>query len=162
VTVVVSDTSPINYLVLIGAIDVLPRLFAEVLIPPAVIAELQHPRTPANVSKWAEALPQWAKVITPTRIQQDIALGAGETEAISLALELTVPAILIDDWQGRLAAEQRGIIPVGTLNILETADRRGFLDFESAITRLRGTNFHVAPALIESLLAQVRARKSGA
>ncbi len=43
--IVVSDTSPLNYLVLIGAIDVLPKLFGEVYAPPAVIQEFQHPRT---------------------------------------------------------------------------------------------------------------------
>ena len=39
---VVSDTSPINYLIRIGEIDLLPKLFGEVLIPPAVLQELQH------------------------------------------------------------------------------------------------------------------------
>ena len=38
--VVVSDATPLNYLVLINAVEVLPRLFSAVLIPPAVAAEL--------------------------------------------------------------------------------------------------------------------------
>jgi predicted nucleic acid-binding protein len=45
-TVVVSDTSPINYLVLIDAIFVLPELFTSVVIPKAVSEELQHDQTP--------------------------------------------------------------------------------------------------------------------
>ena len=44
--IVVSDTSPLNYLVLIGAIDVLPQLFGEVYVPPRVMQELQRSRTP--------------------------------------------------------------------------------------------------------------------
>ena len=158
-TVIVSDTSPINYLVLIGEIDVLSRLFDEVLIPPAVRKELQHARTPTQVYRWASDLPPWAKVQVPSRVEIT-GLGAGESEAISLAVELKIGAILIDDWQGRLAAENRGIIPVGTLNILDSADRHGFLDFELAIERLRKTGFHVAPSLVEGLIEQVRARKA--
>ena len=38
--IVVADTSPLNYLVLIGQIDVLKHLYGQVLIPPAVLAEL--------------------------------------------------------------------------------------------------------------------------
>ena len=37
--IAVSDTSPICYLILIGEIDILPKLYAQVLVPPAVIAE---------------------------------------------------------------------------------------------------------------------------
>jgi len=44
--IVVSDTSPLNYLVLIGADHVLPALFGQVVAPPAVLAELQRTKTP--------------------------------------------------------------------------------------------------------------------
>lgn len=43
--IVVADTSPINYLILIGQIDVLKHLYTRTLIPSAVLAELQHPAT---------------------------------------------------------------------------------------------------------------------
>jgi predicted nucleic acid-binding protein len=62
VTTIVSDTSPINYLCLIGATDVLPRLFDQVLIPTAVFAELSHPRAPEPVSQWLANMPPWIKV----------------------------------------------------------------------------------------------------
>jgi len=38
--IVVSDTSPLHYLVLIRCEHVLPRLFGRVLAPPGVITEL--------------------------------------------------------------------------------------------------------------------------
>lgn len=37
---VVSDTSPLNYLVLVQAVDVLPVLFSEIFISPTVLDEL--------------------------------------------------------------------------------------------------------------------------
>jgi predicted nucleic acid-binding protein len=39
--VVVADTSPINYLVLIGQIDLLIRLYTRILIPPGVLGRAE-------------------------------------------------------------------------------------------------------------------------
>jgi predicted nucleic acid-binding protein len=47
--IVVADTSPLNYLILIDQADLLPSLFGEVLLPHAVHRELQHPKTPERV-----------------------------------------------------------------------------------------------------------------
>ena len=41
--IIVADTSPLNYLVLIGEIELLPSLFGQVIIPHAVLAELANP-----------------------------------------------------------------------------------------------------------------------
>jgi len=49
---VVADTSPIRYLVQIGHIDLLPRLFEKVLIPGVVADELRHPSAPQAVQSW--------------------------------------------------------------------------------------------------------------
>jgi predicted nucleic acid-binding protein len=159
VTTVISDTSPINYLCLIEAIEVLPQIFDRVLIPPAVLAELKHPQAPRAVSDWLGTLPAWVTIQAPASLQSGMGLDPGETEAISLALELKLPAILIDERAGRLAAEQRGIIPIGTLNILVSADQHGLLDFEKAVERLRRTNFHINEALLAAVLEEVRSRK---
>jgi predicted nucleic acid-binding protein len=55
--IVVSDTSPLNYLVLIGEVDLLPKLFAKVYIPPSVIEELTRLKTPDVVRTWAQSPP---------------------------------------------------------------------------------------------------------
>jgi predicted nucleic acid-binding protein len=56
--IVVADASPLHYLALIGQIDVLPILYGQVLIPPAVVVELSNPHTPPVVRQWAESLPK--------------------------------------------------------------------------------------------------------
>ena len=67
--IVVSDTSPINYLLLIELIDVLPRLFGRVIIPQAVFAELGSHAAPQPVHEWASNLPDWLRFIPfPNRI----------------------------------------------------------------------------------------------
>jgi predicted nucleic acid-binding protein len=56
---VIADTSPLRYLVLIDYPMILPALFGRVLIPPAVAVELQRPRTPAPVRAWMASSPPW-------------------------------------------------------------------------------------------------------
>ena len=112
------------------------------------------------MARWARNLPSWARVAKPSAIDSTLFLDTGETEAISLALELHIAAILIDERLGRIAAEARGIVAVGTLNILNTADLRGLVDFEDAIKRLQRTSFHMDSEMIRALLERVRARKA--
>jgi len=158
VSVVVSDTTPLNYLILIGNIDVLPRLFGKVLIPPAVLRELSHPKTPAAVAAWTRTLPEWVEVQAP-RTDLHLGLDAGENEAISLAVELGL-AILMDEHAGRSVAEQRGVLVLGTLAVLNTADAKGWLEFEAAVSRLRTTNFRFSEIVLEKVRAAVRERKN--
>jgi predicted nucleic acid-binding protein len=47
--VVVAGTSPINYLVLIGEVDLLARLYGEILIPDIVAQELAYSESPQKV-----------------------------------------------------------------------------------------------------------------
>ena len=85
---VVSDASPLNYLVLIGQIDSLAALFGQVLAPPAVIDELRNVRASAAVQAWAMNPPNWLTIQAPQQIDPTTGRGRGEREAISLALEL--------------------------------------------------------------------------
>ena len=63
--IVVCGTSPVNTLVLIDGVDLLPQRFTTVVLPAGVLAELQHPRTPPRVASWARQLPPWVRVIPP-------------------------------------------------------------------------------------------------
>ena len=103
-SVVVSDTSPLHYLILCGTETVLPRLFSQVVIPPTVFRELQQPNTPAPVRQWANSLPAWATVQTPKTLNLSLEVDAGEMEAICLAREINAAAVLMDDRAGRSAA----------------------------------------------------------
>jgi len=159
VSLVVSDTTPLNYLILIGHIEVLPRLFGTLLVPPAVIQEMHHPKTPPEVAAWARHLPSWLEVKAP-HTDLHIGIGAGEDEAIALAVELGNATVLIDDKKARAAAEKHGLLTIGTLAILDLADEAGFLDFEAALQGLQATNFYVETSIAEALLKRSRSRKS--
>ena len=61
--VVVSDNSPIRYLVLIGEVGLLEKLYGRILIPSAVHTELQAEHTPEAVDAWMRTAPPWVEVI---------------------------------------------------------------------------------------------------
>jgi hypothetical protein len=70
--IVVSDTTPLNYLILIESVHVLPALLGRVYAPSAVIHELAHPRSPEPVRRWTDSLPEWLTVQEPTRIEPSL------------------------------------------------------------------------------------------
>jgi predicted nucleic acid-binding protein len=159
--IVIADTSPLNYLVLIGAIDVLPTLYQSVVIPKAVFAELHTEDTPHLVKEWIDGSPSWLEVkqAVETEAALPATLGAGEREAIVLAQQLTADALIIDDRDGRKEAMQRGIKVIGTLGILNDAAIRGLIDLPTAITKLQQTSFRASAKLITVLLEQDAKRK---
>lgn len=163
---VVADTSPLNYPVLIDAIDTLPQLFGHVLIPEAVALELQRSRTPPKVASWLASRPAWLVVQAPTQPAADPAdqelgrIGAGEREAITLASEHRPDVLLlIDEAKGRQVASRRNFRIIGILGVLELAAANGLLDLPSAVERLRRTTFYVAPSLLRTLLDRDAERK---
>jgi predicted nucleic acid-binding protein len=111
--IVVSNTSPIRYLVLVHSEHVLPVLFGEVFVPPPVLAELQHARSPEEVRTWALSPPDWLKIQSPNVVDATLGVDQGEAAAISLAMELRADALLIDDRKGRNAARSHGVPTVG-------------------------------------------------
>lgn len=60
---VVADTSPILYLLSVGQIELLPRLFKTAFVPEAVHGELCHPTAPAVPHAWIDQHPSWLEVI---------------------------------------------------------------------------------------------------
>jgi predicted nucleic acid-binding protein len=158
-TLVVSDTSPLNYLILIEAIDLLPKLASAVLIPPAVVAELADPRTPSVVRQWISNPPSWLQIVAPLSVDSSLRLDRGETEAISLATERGIRAILIDERKGFSVAKSRGLEPLGILAVLEVSAARGLINYDEAIGRLRTTTFHFAERLIVEAKKRLNAAK---
>lgn len=120
--IVVSDTSPITSLLQTGHAELLPMLFGEVLIPPAVQAELL---------RFHATLPDWLSVRAIVDHQQADELGSrldqGEAEAIVLAEECRADYLLIDEKLGREQAQARGVAAIGLLGVLLLAKRAGHL-----------------------------------
>ena len=155
-SIVVADTGPINYLVLIGHIDVLPTLFGKVFLPPAVRDELTDPNAPQEVQDWLASLPAWVEVRTPTPTNDAAleALDQGESAAIALAIQLHADLLLMDDRRGVMAARTMGLRAAGTLAVLGLAGRQSLLDLRGALNRLRRTTFRYRQEIMDQFLAE--------
>ncbi len=156
---VVSNTSPLSYLVLIEQAHLLPQLFGEVLIPRAVAGELGCAGAPPAVRTWIQNPPQWLRVVPVTHspIADSTALHAGESEAIQLAKEVGAEALLIDERTGARVARQQQLLVVGTLGVLVEAAERDLVAFPEALDRLlRETSFYITPQFRQALLEMDR------
>ena len=160
---VVSDTSPISYLVLIGREEVIPELYGDVLVPKSVYRELVHPRGPKVVRERISDSPAWMNVEplgsedegprSPKEEQGDLQdLDPGERKAILLAVGKSEALLLIDERAGRAVARKRGVKVTGTIGVLGAAAQKGLIDPARATKDLRETTFRASADLYRWLL----------
>jgi len=159
VRVVVADTSPINYLVLVGYIDSLPSLFDKVTLPTVVKDELSHLKAPVVVRNWIADPPAWVEVrktaSAPVRDASLEKLDAGEEDAIALAIEIHADLLLMDDEEGVKAARGKGLEVIGTLGVLSRAAQRRLLDLSDAFDRIKLTNFRYRQEIMDQFLDEL-------
>jgi predicted nucleic acid-binding protein len=157
---VASNTSPISNLAVIGRLSLLRSQFQEIWIPGAVQSELHQLSDPAALKEIQQALQDgWIK---PRVLREDHVarlleadLDPGEAEAIALALELSADLILLDERDGRSAAERAGLRVTGVLGVLLRAKTDGQIplikpDIEALRTQAR---FFLSARLQEKVLA---------
>lgn len=158
---IIADTSPINYLLLIGHIELLPALFNRVILPAVVKDELGHPKAPSVVQSWIANPPEWVDVRqSPASHAHDSVLAgldAGEEDAIALALELNAELLLMDDEEGATAARAKGLEVTGTLGILRRAAQRQLLNLADVFDQIKRTNFRYRQDVMDALLAEWQA-----
>lgn len=157
---VASNTSPISNLAIIGRLSLLRSQFCEIWIPSAVQFELDQLSHPAALKEIHQALQDgW---IRPQALREDKVtrllaadLDPGEAAAIALALELSADLILLDERDGRSAAERAGLRVTGVLGVLLRAKSDGHLSLvKPEIEALReGARFFLSAGLQEKVLA---------
>jgi len=152
--IVVADTSPLNYLVLIDQIHVLEVLYKRVAIPSSVHRELLDRDAPVKVQDWARHLPEWVEIHAVELCDRGVSetLDAGELEAITFALQVKSPTLIIDELDGRTEALKHGLTVIGTLGILREAGAMGLLNLRKSVEQLRQTNFRIATATLRKIL----------
>ncbi|MBC8264909.1 MAG: DUF3368 domain-containing protein [Anaerolineales bacterium] len=148
---VVSDTSPVLNLAIVGHLSLLRQQFGRIWIPPAVIEELRVKDTKGHEKE--EDLPgsravreaigaDWLRVEevedhTLVKIlRRD--LDGGEAEAIALALQMKANRVLLDEREGRRVAKSLGLKVTGVLGVLLRAKRLGhLLSLQEAMEQLQ-------------------------
>jgi predicted nucleic acid-binding protein len=150
--IVVADTGPLNYLVLIDVVNILEPLYKRVLIPSAVADELRADGAPLAVRRWIAQPPDWLEILLDPPADKTLSgLDPGESAAIAMAVSQQADRLLIDDSKGRAEAERRHLKVTGTLGVIAAAHRRGLLDFEAAIASLSSTTLYLSPRLLETV-----------
>lgn len=153
---VVSNTTPLNYLVLIGRVEILNALYGQVVIPQAVFAELTSTKAPDAVRAWVTGKPTWITVEhAPNVIDSELdEIQIGEREAILLAELVRADFVVLDDRKARRIASGRGLNVIGTLGILTVAAEKGLIRLSDALDDLRQTSFRASDRLLDLLIRQ--------
>ena len=151
--IVVADTGPLHYLILLDHADLLHRFYGEVVIPDVVATELSALSAPNSVRDWISRPPKWLSVVTVEAERMEEVtdeLDLGERAAIALAGAIQAKLLLIDEAAGRAEAKRRNLRVTGTLGVLRAAAELGLVDVPDAIARLRTTSFYADDALLKS------------
>lgn len=160
--IVVADSSPLSHLIRIDQVNILPRLFGQIVIPAQVLLELSHPRAPEAVRAFSSLHPHWIEVKEPLNPVPIPDLDFGEVAAINLAKQLGADLLLIDEKVGRQIASgvNWNLKITGTIGILERASAIGLVDLKECLKRLQATKFHVSEHIAREALARDAQRRS--
>ena len=159
---VISDASVLICLGAVGQVKLLRKFYTEVLVPPAVWAEVTSAGTrPGAAEAQAARTDGWLQLRAPDSTallaQLHRTLDAGEAEAIALATELPGSLLLLDDADGRETALHLRRDFTGTVGVLLRAKREGKLPaLKPVLDRLiQQHSFRLSRSLYEAVLRQV-------
>ncbi len=152
---IICNTSPFQYLHQLGRLELLPRLFSNVIVPTAVSAELAEGRRLGVDVPQPEMLP-WAELREPHSevvLSLITDLGAGETATLALALESGDAVVILDDALARRHAHRLGLRFTGTLGLLIDAKRVGLIMAVSPVLdELQRLRFWLSASTREAVL----------
>ena len=146
--VTVCNSSCLIVLNAIGRIDLLQQLLGAITIPPAVVVEYGSP------------LPGWITVESvrnPATVKSlELQLGPGESEAITLAGELSADRVILDDKKARRIARQLNLPVTGTVALMIQAKQRGLIEsLSNVLDELTAGGFFLSDSLAAAALRQV-------
>ena len=157
---IISDTTPIISLIKINRLDLLEKLFEEVLIPEAVYRELTTNALFENEAKIVKTSSFLKTSSVQNRkslqlLQAVSGLDDGESEAIILADELKSDVLIMDERKGRKVAEKLGIKITGTVGVLLQSYIENMIssdEIKTYLDQLKNSNIRLSESLIQKAL----------
>jgi predicted nucleic acid-binding protein len=157
--IVVSNTTPLIGLAVVGQFDLLQNLFGQITIPEAVFAEAVLFGREEGGAKQEVSQAEWIQVVA---VQDQLAvevlldeLDRGEAETIVLARELGADWVLMDEKKGRRKLSEMNQKKVGTVGLLLKGKQAGFLlEIKPHLEVRRRQGFSLSQAVVESALQQ--------
>ena len=157
-TPIVADTGPLIALARAGRLDLLRRLYRQVVIPPAVHRELAIGSGRPGATALAGALAaSWISVQSVANQQVALELGQlldlGEAEAIALVEQLDARFLLIDEAAGRKIARRRGVPVTGVAGVLLSAKASGtVVAVRPIIEEISNAGYRLSSRLVSGVL----------
>lgn len=135
--IIISDTSCFIILTNIGELDLLQKLYGQVLTTIDIATE------------YGDSLPEWIKIakVTDPYSQQllEMQIDKGESSAIALALETPGSTIILDDYKARKIAEQLKLQYTGTIGVIIKAKLKGIIpSIKPLLNKIKQTDFRIS------------------
>lgn len=149
---IVIDTSPLISLGVLGQLDLLNMLFPSIIVPQGVYEEIEAAGEREVYIQIARFIKN--RICSPKKEREfSSALGKGETEAISLCIEMKADLLIIDDRKARSTAESYNIKCIGTLGMLTLAKKKGYLkELRQYFTQLLENERYFSISLLNQIL----------
>jgi len=155
--IVVADSGPLHYLILLKHTELLRRFYGQVLVPEPVASELSAASAPAVVRDWITKPPPWIEVhpVPPDAVSTITGdLDLGERAAIALAETMRADLLLIDEAAGRAEAKRRHLRVTGTLGVLRVGAEQGLVNVPELLERLKATSFYLDETLLNAVFGR--------
>lgn len=135
--VIIADTSCFIVLSKIGELDLLKKLYGQIVTTSAIAEE------------FGSLLPDWIiiKKVTNRYSQKilELQIDKGESSAIALALELHDCTLILDDFKARKIAKNLGLKFTGTIGVIIKAKIDGIIpSIIPYMEKIKETNFRIS------------------
>lgn len=152
---IISNTSPLFYLYRLGHLELLQKLYGHIVIPEAVVDELEAGREQGeevpNITKY-----DWIEVRSchvPRLVQLITDFGAGEAQVLALALEEPNSLVILDERLAREVANLQNLHVTGTAGVILKAKQMGFISaVRPLLDRLLQLDFRLSDAVTVTIL----------
>jgi len=139
---IISDTSCFIILTNIGELELLQKVYGQIVTTPEIVAE------------FGELLPEWVEIAeVKDKYRQtilELQIDKGESSAIALALETPDSVVILDDYKARKIAERLGVTFTGTIGVIIKTKLNGVIpSVKPIIEKIKQTDFRLS-AEIES------------
>lgn len=145
--IIVADTSCLILFNKIDSFKLFKKVYGQIHITETVFEEFD------------QEVPPWINIVEPTSSMYKgltTVLDLGEATSISLASENDNSLLIIDEVKGRKIARMMGVRITGTLGVLVTAKRKGYIkEVKPFISEIQQTNFRISDKLISRVLEKV-------
>ena len=157
---VISDSSPIMSLAIIGQLRLIQELFGEIIIPKEVWDELviegkgKSGTNEIEKAKWIKVAMVKNDCLLKT-LSKDLDLG--ESAAIALAIERKANLLLLDETDARNLAEFYGLPKTGVIGVLMRAKKKNLVkEIKPILEELRTqAHFWIKPDLYYAILSEM-------